>query len=68
VLGRVPGLKVVGSASSFSFKGKAVSIPEIARLLGVTDLVEGTVLQEGTTVRITAKLIKADGFQVWVSR
>ncbi len=67
VLGRVPGLKVVGSASAFSFKGRAVPIPEIARQLGVTHLVEGTVLQEGTTVRITAKLIKADGFQVWVS-
>ena len=67
VLGRVPGLKVVGSASAFSFKGKSVSIPEIARQLGVTHLVEGTVLQEGQTVRITAKLIKADGFQVWGS-
>ena len=67
VLGRVPGLKVVGSASAFSFKGKSVSIPEIARQLGVSHLVEGTVLQEGQTVRITAKLITADGFQVWVS-
>ncbi len=67
VLGRVPGLKVVGSASAFSFKGKSVPIPEIARQLGVTHLVEGTVLQDGATVRITAKLIKADGFQVWVS-
>ena len=67
VLGRVPGLKVVGSASAFSFKGKAVPIPEIARQLGVSHLVEGTVLQEGQTVRITAKLIKADGFQEWGS-
>ena len=67
VLGRVPGLKVVGSASAFSFKGKSVPIPEIARQLGVSHVVEGTVLQEGQTVRITAKLIKADGFQVWVS-
>ena len=39
-------LKVVGSASAFSFKGKSVPIPEIARQLGVTHLVEGTVLQE----------------------
>ncbi len=67
VLGRVPGLKVVGSASAFSFKGKSVPIPEIARQLGVTHVVEGTVLQDGTAVRITAKLIQADGFQVWVS-
>ncbi|MEY2880549.1 MAG: hypothetical protein RLZZ15_2929 [Verrucomicrobiota bacterium] len=67
VLGRVPGLKVVGSASAFSFKGKSASIPEIARQLGVTHLVDGTVIQDGQTVRITAKLIQADGFQVWVS-
>jgi TolB-like protein/Flp pilus assembly protein TadD len=67
VLGRVPGLRVVGSTSAFAFKGKAVSIPEIARELGVSHVVEGTVLQEGTTVRITAKLLKADGFQVWIS-
>ena len=67
VLGRVPGLKVVGSASAFSFKGKAVPIPEIAKQLGVTHLVDGTVIQDGSTVRITAKLIQADGFQVWVS-
>ncbi|MEY2880723.1 MAG: hypothetical protein RLZZ15_3103 [Verrucomicrobiota bacterium] len=67
VLGRVPGLKVVGSASAFSFKGKSVPIPEIARQLGVTHLVDGTVIQDGPTVRITTKLIQADGFQVWVS-
>ena len=60
-------LQAVGSASAFSFKGKSASIPEIARQLGVTHLVAGTVVQEGQTVRITAKLITADGFQVWVS-
>ncbi len=67
VLGRMPGLKVVGSASAFFFKGKPTSIPEIARQLGVTHLVEGTVVQDGQTVRITAKLIQADGFQVGVT-
>ena len=62
---RGPGLKVVGRASALSFKGKPTSIPEIARQLGVTQLVDGTVLQEGPTVRITAKLITADGFDGW---
>jgi TolB-like protein/Tfp pilus assembly protein PilF len=64
VLGGVPGLKVVGSASAFSFKGKNTPIPEIARQLGVSHVVEGTVLQDGQNVRVTAKLIQADGFQV----
>ncbi len=67
VLGRVPGLKVVGSTSAFSFKGKNVPVPEIARQLGVTHVVEGTVLQDGQTVRITAKLLLADGFPAWQS-
>ncbi|MBI4626597.1 MAG: TIR domain-containing protein [Verrucomicrobia bacterium] len=68
VLGRVPGLRVAGSTSAFSFKGKLVPIPEIAQKLGVAYLVEGTVKKSGGRVRITAKLINAaDGFQVWAS-
>jgi TolB-like protein len=68
VLGRVPGLRVAGSTSAFSFKDKAVPVPEIARQLGVTHVVEGTVKRSGNRVRITAKLINAgDGFQVWAS-
>lgn len=68
VLGRVPGLRVAGSTSAFSFKGRAVPVPEIARQLGVTHIVEGTVRRRGNRVIITAKLLNAaDGFQVWVS-
>jgi len=66
-LGRVPGLRVAGSASAFAFKGKPVPNPEIARQLGVAYLLEGTVRQDGKFVRITARLINADGFQMWVS-
>ena len=65
VLGRVPGLRVAGSTSAFSFKRMAVTLPEIARQLGVAYLVEGSVQREGSDVRITAKLISgADGLQV----
>jgi TolB-like protein/Tfp pilus assembly protein PilF len=68
VLGRVPGLRVAGSTSAFSFKGKAVPVPEIARQLGVSHVVEGTVRRDGNRVRIMAKLLNAaDGFQVWAS-
>jgi len=69
VLGRVPGLRVAGSTSAFSFKAnKTVTLPEIARQLGVAYLVEGSVQREGNDVRITAKLINgADGLQVWTS-
>ena len=59
-------LKVSARTSAFSFKGKGVAIPEIARQLGVGYVVEGSVRKQGTKVRITAQLIKAaDGFHVW---
>ena len=66
VLARVPGLKVTARTSAFSFKGKDVPIPEIARQLGVAYIVEGSVRRSGDKVRITAQLVKAaDGFQAW---
>ncbi len=66
VLGKVPGLRVVGRTSSFSFKGKNAPAAEIAQRLGVAYLVDGSVARDGTKVRIAARLINAsDGFQLW---
>ena len=66
VLAKIPDLKVKARTSSFSFKGKQVPLPEIARQLGVAYVIEGSVRKSGGKVRITAQLIKAaDGFQVW---
>ena len=66
VLAKVPGLKVTARTSAFSFKGKDIPIPEIARQLGVAYIVEGSVRRAGDKVRITAQLVKAaDGFQIW---
>ena len=66
VLAKIPDLKVSARTSAFSFKGKEVAIPEIARQLGVAYVVEGSVRKQGDKVRITAQLIKAaDGFHVW---
>jgi TolB-like protein/Flp pilus assembly protein TadD len=66
VLAKVPGLKVTARTSSFHFKGKDTSVPEIARQLGVAYVIEGSVRKQGNKVRITAQLIKAaDGFHVW---
>ena len=45
--------------SSFSFKGKEIAIPEIARTLHVAHVLEGSVRKAGNSVRITAQLIKA---------
>jgi TolB-like protein/Tfp pilus assembly protein PilF len=65
-LGKVPGLKVSGRTSSFSFKDKNLPAAEIARQLNVSHLVDGSVQKEGANVRISAQLINAaDGFQLW---
>ncbi len=59
VLAGIEGLKVASRTSSFSFKGKDTSVPEIARQLGVRHVLEGSVRKQGQRVRITAQLIHA---------
>lgn len=66
ILSRLPGLKVVARTSALQFKGKQVPPPEIARQLGVTYLVDGTVRKSGERVRIGVQLIDArDGVTLW---
>ena len=57
VLVKVDGLTVASRTSSFAFKGKEVSVPEIAEKLKVNHVVEGSVRKAGNRVRITAQLI-----------
>ena len=59
LLAKIPQLQVTARTSSFSFKGKDVAIPEIARTLHVAHVLEGSVRKAGNSVRITAQLIKA---------
>ena len=66
LLAKVPQLQVTARTSSFSFKGKEVAIPEIARQLHVAHVLEGSVRKAGNQLRITAQLIRADdGYHVW---
>ncbi len=66
LLTKVPQLKVAARTSSFSFKGKGLEVPEIARQLGVATVIEGSVRKSGDQVRITAQLIHAaNGFHLW---
>src|SRR5258708_21242735 len=65
-LAMVPGLHVSARVSSFYFKGKQATVPEIAKVLGVAHLLEGTVRKSGNTLRITAQLVRVDHcYQVW---
>lgn len=66
VLARTPELHVAARTSSFSFKGKTLEVPEIARELNVRMVLEGSVRKQEDRVRITAQLIDAkSGFHVW---
>ena len=66
LLAKVPQLKVMARTSSFSFKGKQLGVPEIAKQLHVANVLEGSVQRNGDQLRITTQLVHAeDGFQVW---
>jgi len=56
-LSRLSDLFVIARNSSFTYKGKTVWIPDVARELGVRYVLEGSVRRAGDTVRITAQLI-----------
>jgi len=66
LLAKITQLKVIARTSSFSFKGKDVSIAEIARQLNVAHILEGSVRKAGNKVRVTAQLIRAaDSAHLW---
>jgi TolB-like protein len=66
MLTNVPELRVPARTSSFYFKGKQATVPEIAKALGVVDVLEGSVRKSGNHLRITAQLVRADnGYHLW---
>lgn len=66
LLAKTPGLHVIARTSSFYFKGRQATIPEIARTLGVANVLEGSVRKSGTRLRITTQLVRADtGEHLW---
>ncbi|HEY8669106.1 MAG TPA: protein kinase [Tepidisphaeraceae bacterium] len=68
-LTHVSGLKVIARTSAFAFKGKNADIRKIARALGVSNVLEGSVRRAGKQLRITAQLIRAsDGTHLWSHR
>ena len=68
-LSKVSALSVVARNTAFTFKGQSVDVKEVARTLGVTHVLEGSVRKAGNRVRITAQLINgAAGDHVWADR
>jgi TolB-like protein/DNA-binding winged helix-turn-helix (wHTH) protein len=65
-LSKVPGLRVSAPTAAFQFKDKQVPVPEIARSLGVSYLLDGSVRKSERTLRVSVRLLRADdGFVVW---
>jgi TolB-like protein/Tfp pilus assembly protein PilF len=66
LLTQVRDLQVAARTSSFSFKGKSDDIASIAEKLRVAHILEGSVRKAGSTIRVTAHLIRADdGYHLW---
>ena len=57
-LARIHDLRVISRTSVMRFKGTKLSVPEIARALGVDALVEGSVIRQGSRIRVHAQLIR----------
>ena len=58
-LARIHDLRVISRTSVMRFKDTKLSMPEIARTLGVDALVEGSVIRQGNRIRVHAQLIRA---------
>jgi serine/threonine protein kinase/Flp pilus assembly protein TadD len=68
-LAQISGLKVIARTSAFAFKGRNEDIRRIAEVLGVDNILEGSVRKSGNRLRITAQLIcAADGSHRWSER
>jgi TolB-like protein/Flp pilus assembly protein TadD len=65
-LSQVEQLSVMARTSSFAFKDTDKTIAEIADILGVQAVLEGSVRRSGDRVRITAQLVDArSGYHIW---
>jgi adenylate cyclase len=68
-LSKVSGLFVVGRNTSFTYKGKAIQLQQVAAELGVKFLLEGSVRKAGQRVRVTGQLIDgSSGGHLWADR
>jgi TolB-like protein/class 3 adenylate cyclase len=68
-ISRLPWLFVIARNSSFTYKGKAVDVKQVARELGVRYVLEGSVRKSGQRVGITGQLIDAiTGNHIWADR
>jgi adenylate cyclase len=68
-LSKISALEVIARNTAFQFKGHAVDVCDVARKLGVSHVLEGSVRKAANRVRITAQLIDGkSGGHIWADR
>jgi adenylate cyclase len=68
-LSRLKWLFVIARNSTFTYKGRAVDVRQVARELGVRYVLEGSVRASGKRIRITGQLIDAEtGKHIWAEK
>lgn len=66
---RLPGLRVIGRVSAFSFRGRENAVAEIGQRLRVQSILCGSVQRSGTRIRVSAQPINvADECHLWSHR
>jgi len=58
-LSKIADLKVISRTSTQHYKSAPENLPEVARQLGVANILEGSVQKSGDVVRVNVQLIKA---------
>ena len=58
-------LKVIARASSFAVAGYDLTLPEVARTLGVRHLLIGESCRDGDELTLSAEMVDSDGFARW---
>jgi TolB-like protein/tetratricopeptide (TPR) repeat protein len=68
-LGKIKDLKVISRTSVMQYRGAARNLREIAKTLGVANVLEGSVRRSGNRVLVNVQLIDArDDRHIWTER
>ena len=68
-LSRLSGMLVIARNSTFTYKGKSISVQQIGKELGVRTVLEGSVFKALGQVRISVQLVDAaNGANLWAAR
>ena len=68
-LSSLPQLFVIARNSTFTYKGRAIKVQQVAEELGVRYVLEGSIVRSGDRIRVTAQLIDAlKGHHLWAER